>query len=352
MLLISRGLRDRGHYNVIVTPPGSDLAVRAGEEGLLVEPLRMRGQWDLQAVFRLDRILKRHRIELINSHKPNPHTLALLVRLWRRKLRLVATRHVTFPLRRHFFRSFKWSAGLDGIIAVADSVKASLIASGVPVTKIETIYSAVDFERFSPRPPDSDLRKELGLDPDHFVIGMVGDYRHWKGYPVFIDAAARVLARYPQARFLAVGSPSDAYRDMLNRIDLLGLTDRFILTGFRTEVERFYSVMQVCVNSATSGESLNMALREALSMGVPIIGSAVGGIPEIIQDGETGILFPPGDADALADAILKLIQDPVLRRSLADEGRRVVQSRFSLSAMLEKTEAYYDRLLTLCGSSQ
>src|SRR3990172_835458 len=100
VLLLSRGLRERGHHVVVACPPGSALAEKASKEGLSVEPVRMRGEWDLKAVHDLYRIMRRHRIEVVNTHKPTPHTLALLPALLARVPVVVATRRVSFPLRR------------------------------------------------------------------------------------------------------------------------------------------------------------------------------------------------------------------------------------------------------------
>lgn len=345
VLLLCRGLRQRGHHVVLVCPPGAELASRAAAEGIPVEPVEMRGQWDLAAIARLVGILKRHRIELINSHKPLPHTLAWIAARLAATPALVATRRVSFPLRRHPFRTLKWSAGVAGLIAVARSVEQSLIDSGIPAGKVRTIYGAIDLERFSPRAPDQALRRELGFAPQHLVVGKVGDYRYWKGYGVFIEAAARVRAAEPRARFLAIGAESDDHANMIAKIRALDLEKAFTLTGFRRDVERFYSLMALSVNAATAGEGLPGVLRESLAMGVPVVATRVSGSPEVVADGENGLLVPPNDAAALAEAILKLLADPGLRQRMGEAGRRSVETRFSLPTMIDQTEAFYGECL-------
>ena len=345
VLMLSCGLRDLGHTVVLVCPPGSALAERAVAAGLTVELLEMRGQWDLMAVRLLARLLRSHAIELVNTHKPLPHTLALLAARLAGSPVVVATRRVSFPLRRHPFRRLKWSTGVAGLIAVSQSVNRGLIASGIPADKVHTIYGAIDLKRFSPRPPDVELRRELGLSGDHLIIGKVGDYRSWKGYGVFLDAAAKIAAIHPEARFLAIGGKSDYYGEMVRRVRSLGLEGRVLLTGFRADVERFYSLMQISVNCATEGEGLPGVLRESLAMGVPVIATDVGGSGEVVRDGETGLLIPARDPAALAQAIELLARDPALRARLGKQGQEFVAARFSITAMVGATEALYRRLL-------
>ena len=345
VLLLSKGLRERGHHNVVVCPPGSALAERASNEGLNVEPLEMRGQWDLSAVRQLRRILKRHRIELINSHKPLPHTIALWARGWGGSPRLVATRHVTFPLRRHLFRTLKWVHGVDGWIAASEAVMASLVASGVPADRIAVIYAPLDAGRFRRGIPGDSIRKEFGIPADAPVIGQVGDLRPWKGYSDFIRAAALVLQARPEAHFLAVGRKNEFYGELSRLAGQLGLSGRLHFTDFRPDVEICYAAMTICVSASTEGEAAPYALKEPLAMGIPVVATRVGGSHEVVTDGVTGLLIPPCDPPALAKAVLQLLDRPELRRTMGQNGERWVRERFSIETTVSRTEALYQRLV-------
>jgi glycosyltransferase involved in cell wall biosynthesis len=345
VLLLSKGLQERGHHVVVVSPPRSALSEKASKEGLRVEPVPMRGQWDLKAVLRLRRIMKRHRIEILNTHKPKPHTLALMAAITAQVPVVVATRRVSFPLRRHPFRWAKWVAGVDKIIAVARSVEESLIRSGVPAEKVVTIYGAIDLKRFRPASPDPALRKELGIDDQTWIVGKVADYRPWKGYGVFLEAASMILKEEPRVRFLAIGGRSDYFSEMQTQARRLSIEKQVTFTGFRDDVERFYPLMNVSVNCATAGEGLPGVLRESLAMEIPVVAADVGGNREVVIDGRTGRLIPARDPAALARAILDLLRNRETARRFGRQGRNFVEKHFSIEAMVTQTEALYQNLL-------
>ncbi|HEY5649449.1 MAG TPA: glycosyltransferase [Nitrospiria bacterium] len=341
VLMLSKGLRDRGHHVVVACPPGSALAEKGAREGLIVEPISMRGQWDIGAVIRFREVMKRHRIQVLNTHKPKPHTLALMAAFFLQVPVVVATRRVSFPLRRHPFTRLKWVGGVDRIIAVAESVRETLIGSGVPKDHVETIYGAIDTERFHPRDPDPALKTELKIPEGMFIVGKVAAFRPWKGYSFFLEAAALVLKEEPNVRFLCIGEDSDHGREMKEKARRLGIEENVTFTGYRDDVERFYPLLNVSVNCATGGEGLPGVLRESMAMAVPVVATDTGGNRELIHDGETGILIPPEDARALAQAILRLIRNPEEARDLGEKGRGFMEGRFSIQAMVSKTEAVY-----------
>src|SRR3989304_9693375 len=221
--------------------------------------------------------MRRHRIEVVNTHKPKPHTLALLAAFLARVPVVVATRRVSFPLRRHPFRWLKWVGGVNKIIAVAKKVEEGLVRSGVPEEKVVTIYGAIDTKRFHPGAADASIRHEFGLDEQMPVAGKVADYRSWKGYEVFLEAAALILSENPQVRFFAIGKETGYYAQMQNTARRLGIERQVVFTGFREDVERFYRVMSVSVNCATAGEGRPGGLRESLAMEGPVVAAEVGG---------------------------------------------------------------------------
>jgi glycosyltransferase involved in cell wall biosynthesis len=345
VLLLSRGLMERGHHVVIVCPPGSALAEKASKAGLVVEPIRMRGEWDLKAVYDLCRVLRRHRIEVINTHKPKTQTLARMAASLARVPVVVATRRVSFPLRQHLLTRLKWVTGVARIIAVSKKVEEVLIRSGVPSEKAVTIYGAIDLKRFHPGLDDRGIRREFELDEMTPVVGKVADYRPWKGYQVFLEAAALILSEMPEVRFFAIGKKMPHYDEMLNMARRLGIERQVVFTGFRDDVERFYRMMAVSVNCATEGEGLPGVLRESLAMEVPVVATDVGGSREVVMDGETGLIVPPSDPKAMAQAILRLLKDPELRLKMGRYGHKRMEEQFSIDAMVNQTEALYRSLL-------
>jgi len=343
--LLSRGLAERGHEVTIVCEPESHLMEKARGAGLKTAPLRMRGQWDLRAVWQLNRFIKDLQIQIINTHKPLAHTLAVLAGGWSGPP-VVATRRVSFRLRRHPFLKWKWDRAVAALIAVSRGTAESLIASGISPKKVVTIYSAVDLERFHPNVSGENVRKEFGLLPDTPVVGQVADLRPYKGYGVLIEAAALILKQMPHVHFFCVGRKSpEEYDGLARQIDRLGIAQKITFTGFRKDVEAFYATMSVCVNCNTIGEGLPGSLREALAMRVPVVGSDVSGNRELAIPDHTGLLVPPGDPVALAEAILELLRDPVRRSKMGLEGRRFMEGEFSVRTMVDRTESLYLKLV-------
>jgi glycosyltransferase involved in cell wall biosynthesis len=338
--LLSRGLAERGHEVTVACEPGGYLMEKALAAGLRVAPLRMRGQWDIQAVWRLRRWIKDRRIEIVNTHKPLPHTLSVLAAGWTGSV-VVATRRVSFPLRRHPFSRWKWDKAVAGLIAVSKGVAESLIASGIPEKRVVTIYSAVDLERFHPDVSGEAVRMEFGIPLNVPVVGQVADFRPYKGYDILIEAAALVLKEMPEVHFLCIGQKGSEYDKLSQQAHRLGIARQIIFTGFRKDVEAFYSIMTLCVNSTTIAEGLPGSLREALAMKVPVIGTDVSGNRELAIPNRTGVLVPPKDPRALAAAILDLLRDPGRRQAMGIEGRRFMEAEFSVRTMVNRTESLY-----------
>jgi glycosyltransferase involved in cell wall biosynthesis len=195
------------------------------------------------------------------------------------------------------------------------------------------------------------VRGELGIPADAPVIGMVARVAPQKDYPTLIRAAETLVATHPGVRFLVVGQHSgvdtyaEHYRVVRGLIDELGLGRHFIFTDHRSDVDRFIAAMDVCVLS-THQEGLPLVILEAMAQSKPFVGTSVGGIPEIVRDGETGLLVPPADAPALARALARLLDDPALAARLGEGGRRMVEGEFSLASFAARGRALYRSLLS------
>lgn len=343
--LLSCGLAERGHEVTLACNTGSALEEKAKAAGLTVYPIQMRGQWDLGAILALRNLLKKERFHVINTHKPLAHTLILLASVGL-DIPIIATRHVSFRLRRHPLRRLKWVWAVTGWIAASEAVKQSLIASGIPKERITVIYAGVDLERFHSRVQGDRIRTEFHIEPEALVVGQVGDLRPWKGYADFIRAARLILDEMPMTRFLAVGRKGEEYRSLQKLAGALGISESIYFTGFRSDIEECYAAMNVCVSASTAGEAAPYALKEPLAMGIPVVATRAGGSHEVVIDGETGIQVPPCDPKALAEAILRLLKDPDLRKGLGQNGRQSIEKRFSINEVITQTEVVYQEAVT------
>ncbi len=187
-----------------------------------------------------------------------------------------------------------------------------------------------------------EIRQELGWGADDLVVGMVSALRAIKAHDVAIAAIERLCARFPNIRLLIVGG-GPAWDEIARRSSALG--DRVAMVGRRDDVMRYFDAFDVCVHPSHA-EAFPTTLIEAMAASVPIVATAVGGIPEIVADGETGVLVPaPPEPDAVATALASLLADPDRRRKIEVQTRRTYERRFTAGPWIRATRAVYDAVL-------
>jgi glycosyltransferase involved in cell wall biosynthesis len=337
------GLAGRGHIVVVATPPGVDWAARCRPAPIEHVSLPMRRAWDPRAVWRLAQLIRRRSIDVVHAHKGRARTLAMLAGLLGARAPLVLNRGVSFPVGR-LNRYGYTSRRVDAIVTVCASIKDGLAAAGVPAHKIEVIYSGTDLERFHPGVDGGGVRRELGLAPDALLVTQVG-VRSWRGWRDVVDAMAAVGARAPGARLLLVGAAPGAASQVHAHARARGLADRVLVLGRRDDVPEILAASDVVVDASWGGLGITGAIREALACERPVVATRVAGMPELVVDGETGLLVPPRDPPAMAAAVLRLAADPAWAHAMARAGRKRVEARFSARAKLDATEALYRRLV-------
>jgi glycosyltransferase involved in cell wall biosynthesis len=242
-------------------------------------------------------------------------------------------------------RSFLWP--IRWFVFVSSETRASF-AFPVPERRSSVLYDGIDVPTEEPN-LSAEVRAELGIPPAARIIGMVARVAPAKDYPTLIAAAAEVVRAHPEAMFLIVGQRSGVreYSEHFALVSQLladaGLTSRFIFTDHRDDVDRLVAAMDVCVLT-TFAEGLPLALLEAMARGRPFVATNVGGIPEIIQDGDTGVLVPLGDAPALARALTALLDDPSRAAALGAAGRAHVERHFGRVQFQARVRALYDQV--------
>ncbi len=342
LLELARGLAERGHHVVVASRPSPIWAAKCGDAGFPHYALPMRAEVDLGSIPGLVRLLREHRIEVVHCHKGKARTLALLAGLFVRIPALVLNRGVSFRLTR-WNRLGYTTRRVTAIVAVSESIKRGLVREGrVPAEKIEVIYSGTDTERFHPGVDGSQIRRELGLAPDKFLITQIG-IRSWRGNNELLDAMVAVSARVPNPRLLFVGARRP--ESLHEKARALGLDGRVHVLAYREDIPEILAASDCCVDASYAGLGLTGSLREALAVETPVIATDIEGNPELVIHGETGLLVPPKNPGALAQAILQLMEDPMRAKEMARAGRKRVEAAFSTRVKVERTEALYRRLL-------
>jgi L-malate glycosyltransferase len=343
VLVTVLGLRAAGHRAMLVANPDGELRKRAAE-GLELLPLAPRTEMDLSAAWRLSRAIKQLRPDVVHAHDPHAvamAALALSMSTQPKRAPLVASRRVDFRLKRNALSRWKHDQ-VDLFVCASDAIGRMLAEDGVPQERTVTVHEGIDLDRVAAAPPAS-LREELWLPHGSPIVGNIGALVPHKGQRHLIDAAALVLREMPDARFVIAGE-GELRASLEHQIKHLSLEKHVFLLGFRTDVLSLLKAFDIFAMSSVA-EGLGTSLLDAMACAKPIVATTAGGIPEVVQDGRTGLLVAPRDDHAMAGAILLLLKDEPLRRRMGDAGLALVKAKFSAERMVEETLAVYEQVM-------
>jgi len=342
VLLTVLGLRAVGHRAMLVAHPAGELRQRA-REGLELVPLTPRIEMDLSAAWRLARVIAQERPDVVHAHDPHAvamAALALSMSTQSTKPPLIAARRVDFHLKGNALSRWKYRQ-VDCFICASEFIRRLLIGDGVEETRAVTVHEGVDLERIEAAPP-ADLHAELWLPRDAPLVGNVAALAPHKGQRYLVDAAALVVQKVPDARFVIAGT-GELAGTLDRQIKDRGLEKHVLLAGFRPDVLSVHKAFDIFVMSSVT-EGLGTSLLDAMACGKPIVATSAGGIPEVVVDGQTGILVPPRDSEALARAITALLRDEHAQQVMGAEGLLRVREKFSAERMVQDTLAVYRRV--------
>ncbi len=347
VLLLIEGLERRGVHVKLAAPGPAPLFSRARQASIAVEPLAARNDADPVAAFRLARLLRRDPCSILHCHTARAHGVALVAcRLLRRSLRpkIVVSRRVAFSaaplLTRRKFR------GADRVIAVSDAVKQGLVEAGLDPERISVVRDGVRADAPAVEPEDREnARRLLDLAPNDRLVLHLAHLGAEKGQTDLIAAAPCIHASVPDACIAIVGGGK--LREQLERHAASVGVARIRFFGFwpPERVPALLAAASVFVLPSRR-EGLGSVLLQAMAAGLPVVATATGGIPEIVRDGSTGLLVPPGDPAALATAIVRLLTNPTLAEQLALAGQSFARTEGSADRMVEQTLAVYRELVS------
>jgi glycosyltransferase involved in cell wall biosynthesis len=231
----------------------------------------------------------------------------------------------------------------DCVLVNAEAIREALIGQGSRANNIAVIRNGIAQPQTTSPEKSSSVREELGLSPAVTLTMVFSRLNPMKGVEYFLDAASIVAAKLPETRFLVVGDGAIRH-ELQDRAARLGLADKVVFTGFRTDVPRLLSEVNLSVLPSLS-EGLSNTLLESMAAGVPVVATTVGGNPEIIENGVSGLLVPPRDSAMLADAMLTVLGNPVLASNLAAAGKRRITEMFSIERSVQQVECLYQELV-------
>lgn len=340
VVYLLRGLAGLGVSNQLACPQGSAIAGAASPVAE-IHAMPMGGDLDLTLVIRLSRLIRRCRPDIVHLHSRAGADLfgGLAARLT--GVPAVCSRRVDNPEPR-------WQVALkyrlhDRVIAISEGIGEVLLASGLPPGKLRVVRSAVDCGRMQPHCERARVCALLGAPVHSRLLGVVAQLIPRKGHRFLIEALPALTQEFPDLRVVFFGQGPE---EVALRAQMVAarLEDRVVFAGFRNDLREILPSLELVVHPALM-EGLGVSLLQAACAGVPIVASAVGGIPEAVRDGFNGLLVPPGDAAALAGAIKQLLADPDLAAHLGQNGRGLVRKEFSVERMVDRNLAVYREVL-------
>ena len=317
--------------------------------GVDVSPVAMRAEVDPVAALRIRSLIRSHNFSLIHCHTSHAHTIAYLASVGTAVRRLV-TRRVDFSIYRHSFLKLsriKYRLMADYYIAISQKIKDVLVNDGIAEGRIFVVHSGIDPHRFRPA-TGGELTSEFDIRQNQKVVINVAHLAGHKGQLYLVQAIPLVLAKLPETRFFIVGK-GELMDELKAAAAQLGLKTELVMTGFREDVADFYRIADLFVMSSVQ-EGLGTAVLDALALGIPVVATRTGGLPEIIRDGETGRLVAPASPEALADGIVDMLIHADSAGQMARRGSERVLQDFSIDAMAAGNIEVYRRVLQGSGA--
>ncbi len=333
-----KGLHQHGHSIHLVCEPHTLMESRAGEIGASVYPMRIRSEASLVSLLRLILVLRKVRPDILAFNTPKAILGGSLASRFASVGARIVFRRVHFPLRKGFFTRLKYTWGIDCIVSISESIRLQLQSSGIPGSRIRTIYEGIDLSLY----PEHIRTTQRGAD-EPVVVGTVAHLSREKGLHYLIQAASLIPDALRKLRFVVVGD-GDCLQELLELAERKGLKDLFHFAGFRSDISECMKAFDIFVLPSLS-EGLGSAILEAMATSLPIIATKVGGIPELVKSEENGLLVSPADPLSLARAIQHLADNPDICRRMGLQGRKRIENEFTLERKIIETEQLCATLL-------
>lgn len=335
-------MRDAGHHMEAICQPHAQLTHRLRQEGFVVHTMMMDGHFNfVRSVCKIRQILKKGAFDVLNTHSRRDTIIAATAGRLASTPLIVRTRHLAN--RVNSLLAYTWLPHC--VTTDSQFVRQQLIQKGVAPERVETIYTPLLKQ---PRIERSTLRDELGLSSSDVLVGCVAVMRANKGHADLVRAMAPLFAGRDNLHLIIVGDGAPIFQQIQELVVRLNLQERVHLLGRREDISNVMADFDIfCL--ATRLEASGMVFLEAAAAGLPVVATAVGGVPEMLEEGRTGLLVQLNDEQGLRAALLKLILDPALRQQMGQAGYERIwvdpSSQFTPQALVRRTQEVYDKWL-------
>ncbi|MBF0154025.1 MAG: glycosyltransferase family 4 protein [Magnetococcales bacterium] len=336
------GLIGRGHQVELVCPGSARLYEEAQRRGLPVTALPI-GRKNLAGLRAMWGWLRDHPVDVVISHSSTDSWLTALAALFlRQRPFLMRARHISTPVHDNLPTRWLYQKAAGHVITTGECIRRQLIErNGHPPEQVTSIPTGIDLERFCPGERFA-ARRRLGLPESAFLIGIVAVMRTWKGHHILLEAFKALATS--DARLVFIGD-GDRWVDLQRQTADLHLGERVLMAGNQADVVPWLQALDLFVLPSLANEGVPQVILQAMACGLPVVGTSIGGIAEVIDDGKTGLLVPPGDPHVLGELLAALMSDPERCRALGLAARQGSKPRFAVDTMLDCTETLLQRCL-------
>lgn len=309
---------------------------------------------DVPRIWPIVGTIREERIDLVHLNINLSHDKAGIIAAWLTRVPCVC--HVRmFARLNHLDRIL--ARVVDAFIFISSAVAKDHVDQGVPPAKGTVIHNAVDVNAFAQTYEGTSMREEFGWGADERVVGIIGRLDWWKGHEYFLEAMAEVSRQVPNLRGLVVGAAeatplgSEYFQKLQSQTESLGLEGKVVFAGFRSDVPRLISALDVVVHASSLPEPFGRVIIEGMAAGKPVVATASGGVLDIVEDGINGLLVPCEDSEAMAAAVMRLLSDREMSRQMSLAARRCVEERFTVRHHATAVQKLYDSLFDGSGES-
>lgn len=322
---------------------GSEVENYCKENDLPFYSLDFKSAYDFSTAREIIRIAKEEDIDLVQTHTSKSHTMSVIAGLIGLNVPQIMTRRVDFPVKDNWFSKFKYNySKITRIICISETIRRITEPDIHDKSKLVTIHSGVDMDRFLPHKDSQWLRENYKMSDDTVIVGNTSAISDQKDYPTFISTAEAVLKKRKNVHFFIVGDGPER-EEIQELVKKRGLKDKITFTGFKKNIREILPSLDVFLFTSKT-EGLGTSVLDAMAAGVPIVATAAGGVSEMVNHEKNGLLFPVKDVKQLTEGVIRLIDDPIYAEKLIEEGRKTVMN-FSKQKTAVRTVELYKEIL-------
>ena len=342
----TRLLLERGHRVSLVCQVDSPLEERArsiSNSRFHLIPISMKSALSLWAFLSLYRYVSKNNLDIIHTHSSVDSWLGGVIGKLSR-VPVVRTRHVSLPVNDFFPNHLLYSYIPQRILTSGNMISEIVKrVRCVDSNKVVSVPAGVDLRKFDSEISGEKIRKELKVDSNQILIGKIGVIRGWKGHNYFLEAIPLILKKIPNARFVIVGD-GPGFKEIKSKVNLAGIDNKVDLLGHREDIPEIMAALDVQVLASFAGEGTPQVIPQAFAMKTPVVATKIASIPDLLGQGERGVLIEPKNALSLAEGVMKIIRNSEIASHLVENARSFCLKELTVDKMMDSTIAIYEEV--------